>query len=162
MKERILQIMQWQNMSQNEFAAAIKISAASLSSIINGHNNPTMKYVYAIKERFPQIDTEWLLFGRGEMLKHDAVAEAAPVATQPTIHSQAQSTQGQLFDDLDMAYPTTQPTNHNVAPAQHKRAPQPVQQPVEVVKNSDTYKRHIKEIRIYFDDDTYATFSGRM
>lgn len=149
-------------MSQNEFAAAIKISAASLSSIINGHNNPTMKYVYAINERFPQVSTEWLLFGRGEMLKHDTPAEQSAAPTQTAAPTTTQITQGQLFDDLDMTYTPAHQTAHNHHAPQPKRAQATVAQPAEVLKNSDRHQRRIKEIRIYFDDDTYETFTGRV
>lgn len=41
MKERILQIMRRENMTQQEFAKAIEVSPASLSNIFNGKTNPT-------------------------------------------------------------------------------------------------------------------------
>ena len=40
MKERILQIMRRENMTQQEFAKAIEVSPASLSNIFNGKNQP--------------------------------------------------------------------------------------------------------------------------
>ena len=47
MKERIRQIQDREGMSQKDFAAAIGISQASLSSIYNGRTLPTNRHVEA-------------------------------------------------------------------------------------------------------------------
>ena len=52
MKERILQIMRRENMTQQEFAKAIEVSPASLSNIFNGKTNPTNNHVSAIHRRY--------------------------------------------------------------------------------------------------------------
>ena len=67
MKERILQIMRRENMTQQEFAKAIEVSPASLSNIFNGKTNPTNNHVSAIHRRFPDININWLMFGEGDM-----------------------------------------------------------------------------------------------
>ncbi len=55
-------------MTQQEFAARLDISPASLSSIFNGRTNPTNNHVQAIHRAFPNININWLLFGEGDML----------------------------------------------------------------------------------------------
>ena len=67
MKERILQIMRRENMTQQEFAKAIEVSPASLSNIFNGKTNPTNNHVSAIHRRFPDININWLMFGEGDI-----------------------------------------------------------------------------------------------
>ena len=67
MKDRILEIMKRNNMTQQEFAAALEISPATLSNIFNGKTNPTNNHVMAIHKRFPQINVNWLMFGEGNM-----------------------------------------------------------------------------------------------
>ena len=41
MKNRIKEVMEYANLSQQDFAARLGISAASLSSIFTGRTNPT-------------------------------------------------------------------------------------------------------------------------
>lgn len=67
MKDRILQLMKREKMTQQEFSRATGISPASLSSIFNGRTAPTLKHVEALNNHFPALNMQWLLFGNGEM-----------------------------------------------------------------------------------------------
>lgn len=67
MKDRILQLMKSEGMTQQEFSKATGIAPASLSSIFNGRTEPTMKHAKAVHRYFPRLSMEWLLFGEGEM-----------------------------------------------------------------------------------------------
>lgn len=68
MKDRIKKIMEMQRTTQQDFADQLKIAPATLSSIFTGRTRPTLAIVDAIKSRFPQISTDWLMFGKGDML----------------------------------------------------------------------------------------------
>lgn len=149
-------------MSQNEFAAAIGISAASLSSIINGHNNPTTKYVFAIHDRFPEISVNWLMFGEGEMINGDAKAAGADTKNNAAPDAPAARTQdmGSLFTQMPPAaaaqqavMPATQPYEREMTSPQTHRSD---------AKNLDKPQRRIKEIRIFFDDNTFEVFKGNI
>ena len=161
MKERLLQIMKWQGMTQNEFAAAIGISPASLSSIINGHNNPTIKYIYAINNRFPEINQNWLIFGKGEMLGASSDGDGSSWREAPDVASLPHGTSAQpsLFDSPMLDVGVLQASTDNVTPTstpiKHAGKVQ------EMMKNPDRHQRRIKEIRIFFDDGTYETFPGK-
>ena len=67
MKDRIRQIMESQHMTQQVFADYIGVGAATLSSIFNGRTRPTLNIVEAIKKKIPNISTDWLMFGSGDM-----------------------------------------------------------------------------------------------
>lgn len=66
MKERIRQIMDQAKLSQQDFAAKLGISPASLSSIFTGRTNPTNNHVMAVHRAFPDININWLMFGEGD------------------------------------------------------------------------------------------------
>ena len=72
MRERIRQVMDSMGLSQQEFAQKLGMSPASLSNIFNGRSNPTNNHVQAIHRAFPNINTNWLMFGEGTMLNDDA------------------------------------------------------------------------------------------
>ena len=55
-------------LSQQNFAAQLGVAPATISSIFTGRTNPTNKHVQAIHKAFPEIDTNWLMFGEGEMM----------------------------------------------------------------------------------------------
>ena len=68
MQDRIRQIMDHYGLSQQNFAAQLGVAPATISSIFTGRTNPTNKHVQAIHKAFPEIDTNWLMFGEGEMM----------------------------------------------------------------------------------------------
>lgn len=129
-------------MTQREFAEVLGISPSSLSSIYNGHTSPTNNHVQAIHRRFPEISIEWLMFGEGEMMESDNVP-----TTQPDV-------------------PAEQPDNKTVpAPPQEVAVEGAVPGQVvvrEIVKYTDKPQRKITEIRVFYDDGTFDTFSGKL
>ena len=68
MKDRIRELMEAQHMNQQTFANCIGINTATLSGILTGKTQPTIKVVNAIMRKFPNININWLMFGQGGML----------------------------------------------------------------------------------------------
>lgn len=75
MKDRIRKIMESQEMTQKTFAEYLGISAASLSSIFTEKTKPTLSTVGAIIYKFPEINLDWLVTGRGDMYKESETKE---------------------------------------------------------------------------------------
>lgn len=67
MRERIHQIMKMKSVNAAEFADLMQIKRPGLSHILTGRNNPSLDFVIKLKETFPEINLEWLLYGRGPM-----------------------------------------------------------------------------------------------
>ena len=67
MIDRIRTIMEYAKMSQQDFAARLGISPASLSSILTGRTNPTSKHIMGIHQGFPEINVNWLKIGRAHV-----------------------------------------------------------------------------------------------
>lgn len=67
MKDRILQIIQEESLTNAEFAEKIGISTSSLSHILTERNKPSLEVVMRIHKAYPSINLNWLLYGEGEM-----------------------------------------------------------------------------------------------
>ena len=149
MKERILKIMQSQQMTQRDFAAALGISPSSLSSIFNGHTSPTNNTVQAIHRRFPEISIAWLMFGEGEMMAAkadaDAPADKQDESVRPT------GSQEPVMVSADAGSSIESPVAGSNIPGQVIIR--------ETVKYVDKPQRRITEIRVFYDDGTFDTFS---
>ena len=65
MKDRILEIIKREHLSNADFADKIGISPATVSSILNGRNNPSLDVVTKIHQTYTDINLEWLLYGKG-------------------------------------------------------------------------------------------------
>jgi transcriptional regulator with XRE-family HTH domain len=72
MKERINKIMEMKGMNSTQFAAITGIGTATLSHIFSGRTHPSTEVVTKILEKFTDISPDWLLLGKGEMLRTGA------------------------------------------------------------------------------------------
>jgi transcriptional regulator with XRE-family HTH domain len=73
MKNRIKIFREYKSLKQVEFAKMIQVSRSTLSEIENGKNkNPSTSVIVNIRDAFNDINIEWLLTGKGEMIKADS------------------------------------------------------------------------------------------
>lgn len=176
MKDRIQQLMQHERMNQQEFSLASGIAPASLSSIFTGRTQPTLKHAQALHEHFPNLNTDWLLYGDGEMFLSSG--EANPEAATSAIATGQTSLDFGLFtqskNDVQSSSPSVsavdQAPSHAAVSGYGSGQDTPVdsqnsmgyipQIPIEYLKKLDTKPRRIAEIRIFFDDGTFEVFKG--
>ncbi len=140
MKDRIVKIMERERMGQAQFASAIGIQRAAMSHIISGRNNPSLDVMLKILHRYPQLNPDWLLFGKGEMLRSsDSSVEQAEdqAKTPPQLHLMAD-------DHVEVSQ----------AALNTEREPLEKQMAISVEKTSKTVSR----IMVFYSDNTYDTF----
>lgn len=146
MKDRIKRIMEEQHMNQQVFANLIGMSPATLCSIFTGRTKPTIKVVGAIKNKFPSINTDWLLMGTGNMYVDDKAIVSATGDTTP----QSSYEPVLNFDQPVLEQPTPS-FPQGVRNTSSENVPQ-------IMKIIDKAPRKVTEIRVYYDDQTYETF----
>ena len=77
MINRINLILQAKNITAKQFAEEIGIQPSGMSHILSGRNNPSLEFVSKVIRRYPEIDANWLLMGKGQMY-----GEFAPLRSQ--------------------------------------------------------------------------------
>lgn len=140
MKERIIKIMECERMGQAQFASAIGIQRAAMSHIISGRNNPSLDVMTKILHRYPQINPDWLLLGKGEMLRNNTPA------MEPA-------------DNI-----TKNPPQIQVVPEGHQELP--FQESRKELENSEKAwavsverpSKTVSKIMVFYSDNTYDTF----
>ena len=137
-------------MTQQVFADYIGLAPATLSSIFNGRTRPTLNVVEAVKKKIPNISTDWLMFGSGDMY----LAENTPADTTP--QEMVYGQQSMLdFDQSPSPTPqnvTQTPQNFNSVRNTHSEIVR------EDLKTIDKPQRRVLEIRVFYDDQTWETF----
>lgn len=143
MRERIIQIMEREGMNPSKFAEAIGIQRSAMSHIISGRNNPSLDVLMKILEQFTYIDSDWLLFGRGEIIRND----------------NNQTKEPDLFSNLPVnaANPTVAPeyrreNRDNLLQNDIKHAVK------ESIIIPDKPSKIVTKIMVFYSDNTYDTF----
>ena len=157
MKDRIRQIMESQHMTQQLFADYIGQSPATLSSIFNGRTRPTLNIVEAIKKKIPNINTDWLMFGSGDMYltpttpsmdlfsDENHVSDTHPIDQNPMLD----------FDVAPQVNVQTVPQTAQNSNSVRNTHPEIIREEVKIV---DKPQRKVIEIRVFYDDQTWDTF----
>ena len=66
-RDRIEQVMKSMNLSARQFAAEIHVQPGTISNMMAGRNNPSLEVMKRIMERYPTLNPEWLIAGKGDM-----------------------------------------------------------------------------------------------
>ena len=91
MVDRIKQVMEYYEETPNSFAEKLGVNRSNLTHIYSGRNQPSLDFAKKVLKAFPEVSTEWLIMGVGNMIKDPA--EEIPV--QKTFF------QTDLFGEMD-------------------------------------------------------------
>lgn len=140
MIDRINLLLKAKNISARQFAEEIGIQPSGMSHILSGRNNPSLDFVMKVVRRWPEVNINWLMFGKGEMFA-GAPLNVAPVAPTPVTTTpvpavsstpqQQREAEPDLFsqpEEIVEQPPVVVP--QYVAPAVPQPQPQPQPQPV--------------------------------
>ncbi len=143
MNTRLKQFLAAENITQAQFADSINVVRASVSHVLSGRNNPSFDFIKAMMMRYPNLNIDWLMFGKGRMYKDSS---SAP---EPDIPEDL------LFPDIDVDdAPRIQP------PVQIEDKKDPVEtsneiKPLNEMIQTITNQRKVSKIIILFDDGTF-------
>ena len=147
-KDRFKMIMDREKLTAGAFAESIGVAQATISHILGPRNKyPSTEVILRLHQRYNDINLEWLLTGKGNMSNDSPSAESNGGFDYPLFAENPEN----------LAYePDASENRKEIALETVQKAPK------EVVRQEIIYKekppRRITEIRIFFDDNTYATF----
>lgn len=141
MRERIKMVMDREGLTPAKFAEEIGIQRSAMSHIMNGRNNPSLDVLVKILERFTYVDSDWLLFGKGNMIRN-------LIQNEPD-----------LFTNTPINPPEVQVVPENRKEIRVDTPVNGVKQPViERIIQEEKPSRNVSKIMIFYSDNTFDTF----
>lgn len=64
-RNRIINLIEKLGLDRSSFANSINVKQATLSHILTGRNDPTLNIILQIHNKYPDVDINWLLYGKG-------------------------------------------------------------------------------------------------
>lgn len=188
-KEKIELIIQEKHLNNTQFCNEVCIAPGTLSHILSGRTQPTLNILRSITQAFPDINPAWLFYDKEPIyLETDSPTPGVEDtdgtylnSTHPEEMASSEDGQMSLFafspnstpaakgsnpgNSQGMAVPTASP---NAAASRRTSAFQPVSSPslnvqeivAETLKQQQKPARKVVEVRIFFDDGTFETFSA--
>ena len=71
MIDRIQLILKSKSLSPSQFADEIQVQRSSISHILSGRNKPSLDFVMKILSAYQEVNADWLIFGKGQMVKQE-------------------------------------------------------------------------------------------
>lgn len=171
MNTRLKQFISAENITQAQFADNINVVRASVSHILAGRNKPGYEFISGLMRYYPNLNLEWLMFGKGKMYK-DAHSEA--ISQENTIFSNTDEVENEYTDLFSSAHETSIPeivqTPQEPAKTIQKTAPPQVEHSsgvtlsdIQTLINTcqkPVNQRKLIKITAFFDDGTFQELTS--
>lgn len=153
MNDRILLILKYKNISAAKFADDIDVQRSSISHILSERNKPSLEFIQKILRKYPEISPEWLISGKGAMLKNpELFAENAPLVTIPIVEDKIQ-------ENLHPHVPLVPDVLIEVPEKEIVTKKEPAREVKETNKEKPTNKaRSIEKIVVFYTDNTFKEY----
>jgi len=69
---RLKTFAQEMGLSQSQFADSLDVQRSTMSHLFSGRNKPSISLIVKITEQYPQLNVQWLLHGKGDILIENA------------------------------------------------------------------------------------------
>ena len=84
MIERIFELLTLKKLSPTQFADEIGIQRSGISHLVSGRNKPSLEFILKVLNRYPEVNAEWLLLGKGSLIAEaNHLEELEPKNTLP-------------------------------------------------------------------------------
>lgn len=101
MVDRIKRIMEYKQLTPATFAEQLEISRSNLTHLFSGRNQPSLALAKKILDTYPDINTEWLIMGVGEMVNTDLQQNTTPAVIVETPATTENPAELDLFSALE-------------------------------------------------------------
>ncbi|MEN8227623.1 MAG: helix-turn-helix transcriptional regulator [Bacteroidota bacterium] len=160
MKERLVQLLDLEQLSPSKFADIIGVQRSSVSHIISGRNKPSFDFLQKTLKAFPGLHADWLILGEGTMYEHMGRGVSGNLFDPPLEPAEASSPadiseEAQLTDQIGDSEPADQDPGFREKSDMAQLS----------TEAEDTYKaalqesgRKIVQVMVFYDDDTFRSF----
>ena len=155
MKERLEELMNLLHLSPTQFANEIGVQRATLQHILSGRNEPSLKIIMAIHNKYPDVELEWLLNGIGTAIPHLS-QNSKPEMDYPLLPGMESA----FFQSDVRKTPDFSSLRGEEAVSKLRKTRNNKDVRSDINTSETGGNKAIKEIVIFFADGTYQKFSS--
>ena len=168
MVDRIKQIMEYYQLAPATFAEVIGINRSNLTHLFSGRNQPSLDLAKKILHCYPEIKTEWLIMGVGNMFRNDEEKELI-VKIQNEKRLQTEVSETDLFSAaspvtnvISQESPITEKKEITVPISDsrevEKKAAPIIEKPIEKESKTPNPSLSVSKIVFFYSDNSFEVF----
>jgi transcriptional regulator with XRE-family HTH domain len=170
MKERLIQLLDLEQLSPSKFADIIGVQRSSISHVISGRNKPSFDFLQKTLKAFPGLNASWLMLGEGSMydqMGRNVSGNLFDSPAEPEESSEESSEEhisATAEIDAEIRTPGTaisreteaEEVHETPAPAEDTESKMPEEALKELASGS---KKRIVQMMVIYEDDTFRAFT---
>lgn len=114
MEDRLLKLLDTEQISSSKFADVIGVQRSSVSHILSGRNKPSFDFLQKTLKAFPLLNADWLMLGEGDMYQDMRNYVAGTLFDQPLAQSKAAADPDQGLISKSAGITQDEPSNEAV------------------------------------------------
>lgn len=172
MRNRIQLFMRARNLNAAQLAEEINVQKSGISHILTGRNNPSLDFIQKILNRYPEINAQWLVMGKGAMFMDMNGGENE---AQKTVYSIEKEIVNDLFSGIEpsensilaneeqesVKYKDDTSNNSDSVTNQKKPVSESVYSQSKTLKLTDISTENINKIIIVYSDNSFSVLKSR-
>jgi transcriptional regulator with XRE-family HTH domain len=152
MLNRIKQIIDKEKLSPTQFASEIGVQRSALSHVLSGRNNPSLDFMMKIKTRYPEINLDWLLLGKGKM--------TGSIEKKETLHPKTPKKETKTEKSNEIQFKVKQDELDQVVKSKIDTKKEKLPGEEELIRREAVDDDPV-QILLFYPDDTYKTYKPR-
>jgi transcriptional regulator with XRE-family HTH domain len=167
MKERLLQLLDLEQITPSKFADIIGVQRSSVSHVISGRNKPSYDFLHKTLKAFPGLNASWLMLGEGTMYEHMGRKVSANLfdspGDPPEDPNPAEIEEGdEAIEQISRSQAPSKTVSTEAQPAEPTVDTEPaaVTKPTDDMHSQvDKEAKKVVQVMVFYDDDTFRTYS---
>jgi len=165
MKERLIQLLDLEQLSPSKFADIIGVQRSSISHVISGRNKPSYDFLQKTLKAFPGLNASWLIMGDGTMYEQMGRNVSGNLFDSPVVSEEPEeeniSAKGEDQNEIEVTATadSNEPEQEKVSefPAPAQKAETNIQtEALKELSSADT--KRIVQVMVIYEDDTFRAF----
>lgn len=103
MNRRLQQFLELENLTPARLADILGVQRSGMSHILSGRNKPGYDFIYKLLTKFPELNAEWFITGKGKPYKKNESYPAPSVEVEPE----------DLFSGVERKFYQGEPQSYN-------------------------------------------------
>ena len=167
MKERLIQLLDLEQLSPSKFADIIGVQRSSISHVISGRNKPSFDFLQKTLQAFPGLNASWLMLGEGNMYEQmgrnisgnlfDTVQEGSlepsPGHTSDPVGDDSKAESSETGFSREAEYETPAESSDPAVDTETRAEAEAIR---EVASKGN---KKIVQVMVIYEDDTFRAFT---
>ncbi|MBK5214143.1 MAG: helix-turn-helix transcriptional regulator [Flavobacteriaceae bacterium] len=138
--KRLEKILEYYNLTATAFAEELDFNRSTISHLLSGRNKPSLEFMMKLLQKFPEVEMNWLLLGKGTFPSSSENRVDAVASKQKPV-----TTEGKSLDLFSEAEPAGRQENNTEG-----------KKTLQISKNS----RDIERIVIFYSDGSFNIYQN--